>query len=242
VGGIVCRLERDEDSKTCSIYVQSLVLLSPYRKYGLATAALDAIIESLVTLPVDEYPITSIYAHVWTENADGLEWYKSRGFTQEPSVIQGYYSRLKPNSAWILRRSIVPSDLLRHSTTQHQSSVVQNLAKLSQASPLPAAMISAPDLSVGPLPPSVNGLKLRPDLMSRASSFQNSGPGHEWNDLPEDILKPSSSSSSLPLSTHLMLPADGSATSSRSSSRSRTTDKGKKKRQYPAAAFAAGQS
>lgn len=245
VGGIVCRLDRDEDSRTSSIYIQSLVLLSPYRSYGLATAALDAIIASLVGLPSTEFPITSLYAHVWTENAEGLEWYKARGFTKEPSVINGYYSRLNPNSAWILRRSIVPSDHLRHSQTPDLSrtSTPNNGIPSSQVSEPPRSSTSTPDLGGIPPQPVKNGLRPRLLPSSRASSFQNAGPGHEWNDLPEDILKPSPSSVSLqqPLPFPLSrLPGDESAASSRSSSRSRLGDKGKKKRQYPAAAFGAG--
>lgn len=244
VGGIVCRLDRDEASKTSSIYIQSLALLSPYRRHGLASAALDAIIESLVALPSTEFPITSLYAHVWTENTDALEWYKARGFSQELSVIEGYYSRLKPGSAWILRRSVVPSDHLRHGQAQsHGRAIALNSGTSTPQlpPPPPRSTTSTPNPDAVSPPPSTNGLR-RPHLTasSRASSYQNAGPGHEWNDLPEDFLKPSPSTLSLqPTSSGLLrLPAD-SAASSRSSSKTRIGDKGKKKRQYPAAAFGA---
>jgi N-alpha-acetyltransferase 50 len=225
VGGIVCRLDQDATSQTSSIYIQSLALLSPYRSYGLATTALNAIIQSVIQGPQTNFPITSLYAHVWSENKDGLKWYEARGFTREEPVVQDYYRKLKPNSAWILRRAISPRDYLQHKqpptsapSNNQSNSTIDGVQNRTSAKPS-----SSPSRSPA-----------RP-----TASYQTTGPGHEWNDLPEDILlKPSASSSSLRPNPYLKTPSPAdSAASSRSSSR--TPMGGRKKRAYPAAAFIA---
>ncbi|KAL5353397.1 hypothetical protein ACLOAV_001433 [Pseudogymnoascus australis] len=83
----VCHLEPSPSAPgQQQLYIQSLALLSPYRHLGLASAALASILTAIVSSPLEE-PITSLYAHVWTENAEGLEWYKARGFEVEGGVV-----------------------------------------------------------------------------------------------------------------------------------------------------------
>jgi N-alpha-acetyltransferase 50 len=237
VGGIVCRLDRDEKTKSSSIYIQSLALLSPYRSHGLATAVLDDIINGLVKTPLTEFPVTSLYAHVWTENAEGLEWYTARGFTREEPVVQGYYRRLQPGNAWIMRRPLVPSDHLRHSHTPADPAAPNNGTTTPPPPPLPTST-STPPITTPSTAPTLNLT-----AVTRAASYQTTGPGHEWNDLPDDILTGASTSKPQtpdpfargPPGSHLTPNDTGSAASSRSSSSTRNG--GKKKRQYPAAAF-----
>lgn len=224
VGGIVCRLDPslapDSSPQNPSyvqdvfdIYVQSLVLLSPYRGYGLAAAALKSVIDAATEQICVK--IAGVYAHAWTENTEALEWYAARGFRKEEPVVNGYYRRLKPDSAWILRRRLSIGDHLANS-----------LPNQSSFAPLPGEHL--PPTSAAPL--DTPSPQTRPVAMPHNSSFQDRRPDREWNDLPEDVLgasllKPPSASST----------RDGSAASSRSSSRSGT--KKKKERLYPAAAF-----
>ena len=94
-----------------SIYIQSLALLSPYRGLGLAAAALEHIVASAVLLPAAGSSIDArtIYAHVWTENDEGLRWYEARGFARDgPEPVKGYYFKLRPDTAWVVRRHIGP--------------------------------------------------------------------------------------------------------------------------------------
>lgn len=246
VGGIVCRLERDEGTRTSAIYIQSLALLSPYRSHGLATRVLDNIIQGVVNTPQIGYPVTSLYAHVWTENAEGLEWYTARGFAREEPVVQDYYRRLQPGNAWIMRRSLVPSDHLRHLLKPNGRAPSQSSNSTSPP-PLPTAnsvtgsnnSSRVQSRAQSPLP----GTRLSPNPAVRAASYQNTGPGHEWNDLPNDILatrsKPQTPEPTArsPSASHLMPNASISATGSAASSRSSSRSGAKKKRQYPAAAF-----
>ncbi|CCC07697.1 hypothetical protein SMACR_01264 [Sordaria macrospora] len=137
IGGVVCRLEPNPfldpsngqpqapqipsaqqqnqpgpapaDSPYHAIYIQSLALLSPYRSLGLAAAALDHIIASASLLPAagSTIDVRTIYAHVWTENEEGLQWYGQRGFrTEGRDPVRGYYFKLRPDTAWIVRRDI----------------------------------------------------------------------------------------------------------------------------------------
>jgi len=170
------------------------------------------VLEDVIAAAVREngVRIETVYAHVWTENEEALEWYSKRGFTREENVLKGYYRKLKPDSAFVLRRRIGASDHLKTLPTQTQAPPPPQLSKL-ESEPTP-------------------GENKRPNV-TQTRSFQDKGPEREWNDLPEDVL----GNGLLRPGSHLSTPGAGSATSSRSSSRSGAG--GKKKRVYPAAAF-----
>ncbi|KAL0475325.1 hypothetical protein QR685DRAFT_512391 [Neurospora intermedia] len=133
IGGVVCRLEPNPfldpngqpqapriqqnqpgpsapiDYPYHAIYIQSLALLSPYRSLGLAAAALEHIIASASILPAagSTIDVRTIYAHVWTENEEGLQWYGQRGFrTEGRDPVRGYYFKLRPDTAWIVRKDV----------------------------------------------------------------------------------------------------------------------------------------
>ncbi|KAL8679083.1 MAG: hypothetical protein Q9186_004623 [Xanthomendoza sp. 1 TL-2023] len=127
VGGIQCRMEqlpyhpslttssRVSDGAIGSknyCYIQTLALLSPYRSKGIATALLEAIITTLC-LEHCYTGTTSIYAHVWEENEEALEWYSRRGFHVSREVLKGYYRRLKPDGARVVWRDLGVNDHLR---------------------------------------------------------------------------------------------------------------------------------
>jgi N-alpha-acetyltransferase 50 len=220
VGGIICRLDPALSPLSTpqnpiyiegshDIYIQSLALLSPYRSKGLAAEVLQEIIEAAVGQ--NEVRVASLYAHVWTENEDALKWYTARGFKKEEPILHGYYRRLKPDTAWILRRCLMPTDHLITLPSQVPQTV---------PTPLPAP-------ASAPIPGTT-----RPAAQPSARSFQERGPDREWNDIPEDVL----GNVMLKPPSHLGS-REGSAASSRSSSRSGIEGKGKKKRVYPAAAF-----
>ncbi|KFY94088.1 hypothetical protein V500_03412 [Pseudogymnoascus sp. VKM F-4518 (FW-2643)] len=224
IGGVVCRLEpTEEGQQQQQLYIQSLTLLSPYRHLGLASAALSSIITAIVSSPL-EAPITSLYAHVWTENVEGLEWYKARGFEVEGGVVGGYYRRLSPDTAWVLRRRLGPSDYIKYgsggaagSAPSINGAVVGNGA----APPPPPQKQQGNGEKENKRPPPKTG-----------NSYQTMGPGMEWNDLPTDILLP------VPPKNGAQGGGEGgSGAVSSASSRSSSVAGGKKKRVYPAAAF-----
>lgn len=123
IAGIQARLEPLPDSsstvpstnpaeQTYDLYIQTLCTSAPYRRLRLASALLDALITTILQIH-SEKRITSVYAHVWEANEDALEWYANRGFIIEGERVEGYYRRLKPNGARVLRRRLGVPDVLR---------------------------------------------------------------------------------------------------------------------------------
>ena len=105
VGWIRCRIEpfpNGMNRTSDQIYVQVLAVLAPYRRLGMATELLSNVLQQAAER---EIKASSIYAHVWERNEDGLEWYGKRGFRQV--ILQpAYYTRLKPSGAWLVRRQV----------------------------------------------------------------------------------------------------------------------------------------
>lgn len=100
VGWIRCRVEINNNIR--QLYIQALCLLAPYRDRGLATCLLEQILKPSI---ISKYRITSIYAHVWENNEEALEWYVKRGF-RRILLVDHYYRRLRPPGAWIVRRDL----------------------------------------------------------------------------------------------------------------------------------------
>lgn len=223
VGGVVCRLEPTDASKTGeapqqgpqNLYIQSLCLLSPYRSMGLINAALDNIIATAVAdAGLD---VRAVTAHVWTENEEGLKWYEGRGFIRDDAPIKGYYMKLRPDSAWLVHRDVG--------------------ASVRSALPSPSDQLTSHNIAPSPtaavvnLPPMVGGppkaASRPPARVASGQSFQNQRADTEWNDLPDEM------------TGGLRPPArkNGSEPTSNASSRSSSTVRKKKDRSYPAAAF-----
>ena len=89
------------------LYLSTLLLLSPYRSHGIATHMLNMLSKRAVR----DYGVTSIGAHVWEANLDGLEWYRKRGFREVGREV-GYYRRLKPGTAVVMQRKVGVMDLV----------------------------------------------------------------------------------------------------------------------------------
>lgn len=114
VGAIRCRLLAHPPTASQKargdgpmLYLSTLALLSPYRTHGIATHLL----QSLAKRAVDDYGITSVGAHVWEANQEGLNWYRKRGF-REVGRETGYYRRLDPQNAVVMQRDVRVTDLL----------------------------------------------------------------------------------------------------------------------------------
>ncbi|KAL0937319.1 GNAT family acetyltransferase [Colletotrichum truncatum] len=219
VGGVVSRIEPSPFPPSSStpehaLYIQSLALLSPYRTHGLATATIDHLVSAASSTP--GVNLRHIYAHVWTDNEEGIRWYTARGFEKYGDELKGYYIKLRPDSAFIVRRAVGPLSLSAG-------------AQVSSTTMTPAA---GPTAAVANLPPMNHNKKASPppsaaNGISRApsgESFQNRRAETEWNDLPADMA-PS------------MLAPPRNSGGSGASSRSSSTARKKKDRSYPAAAF-----
>ncbi|CAK7271696.1 hypothetical protein SEPCBS57363_004753 [Sporothrix epigloea] len=189
VGGVVCRLEPSpfvtDGGNGLAVYIQSLALLSPYRGRGLMAAVLESIEATALELSkaaattflATTGPIGSLFAHVWTEHDDALQWYAARHFVRQGDApIENYYFSLRPGTAWMVRRDLtavtggdkgIVSQLIAQQTLQK-----------SRGAPTPSAAIA-------------------PDQLSRSAtsqSYQNKGPESDWNDMPADMLTSASAS------------------------------------------------
>ena len=83
-------------------------MLAPFREYGLATQLLEEVIHTAAT----KYRASSVVAHVWEANEEGLEWYRKRGF-QEVGREESYYRRLNPQGAVVVQKKVSILDLLK---------------------------------------------------------------------------------------------------------------------------------
>ncbi|GAB0133516.1 hypothetical protein EsDP_00001923 [Epichloe bromicola] len=239
IGGIVCRVEdmnpkeknkSNGDKTPQNIYIRSLCLLSPYRSMGLAQAALEHV---LSTVAANYLNVASVTAHVWTENEDGLRWYEGRGFARAGQPLRGYYLKLRPDTAWLVRRDVSQSG---NASSERAAGAVD---KPSVSTSVTAAVVNLPPLaapllggpastkSTPPPPPSSETSRPKPAL---GQSYQNQRPDMEWNDLPSDMAPPMAP-----------LRKTGSESVSATSSRSSSSAGPRKKRDrsYPAAAFGA---
>lgn len=207
------------------------MLLAPYRGLGLVTAALEGIFEAVAQVTRDRgangLRIEWVYAHVWTENEEGLAWYGRRGFERD-GVLEKYYVRLQPNSAWVLKRRVELAEIDGSServgaTQKGPAEVPASVTAAAVNLPGFAAATAPPPTATSPPQPAAS----RPPAQPSGLSFQNKRPDMEWNDLPEDMVTASKSSSR----SDLLAPPSGS------SSRSSSTGRKKKDRAYPTAAF-----
>ncbi|KAM5448577.1 putative N-terminal methionine N(alpha)-acetyltransferase NatE [Microsporum audouinii] len=123
-----------------NLYIQTLHLLSPYRGNGIAASLLNSLIYAedsgsskdmsqsnggrressrRVSNMVKHYNIRTVTAHVHETNEDALSWYAARGFTVEDNVLEGYYRRLTPGGARVVKLELNWDE--EGSTDEHDS-------------------------------------------------------------------------------------------------------------------------
>ncbi|KEQ91924.1 hypothetical protein AUEXF2481DRAFT_49722, partial [Aureobasidium subglaciale EXF-2481] len=83
------------------LYISTLGVLSPFRSYGIATHLLGIMIER----GIRDHGVSAVGAHVWEAGKEAREWYAKRGF-KETRLEEGYYRRLTPRGAYVLRREV----------------------------------------------------------------------------------------------------------------------------------------
>ncbi|KYK61016.1 Pre-mRNA-splicing factor cwc24 [Drechmeria coniospora] len=232
VGGVVCRVEPallnrqrpgpvgDSQQVPHNLYIQSLCLLSPFRKMGLINAALENVVATAVTDP--KLNVRTVTAHVWTENEEALLWYEGRGFRRQEPPVQAYYPKLRPSTAWLVHRDAGASVL---------SSLPQPSPPLSARSVMPSTTVDVVNLPSPPAsapPLQSNFLAPAPPRgPTRGKSYQNQRAATEWNDLPSDMT-PRSRSLVRKMGSEPLLDV---------TSKVSAAPRKKRDRSYPAAAF-----
>lgn len=177
----------------------------------------------------------TVCAHVWTDNAEGLWWYQSRGFSKVEPVIEGYYRRLNPSDAWIVRRDITMGPTQKSNGGVLDAVKANGIGGPQERAQIPNDRVSTPAVAgftnTAPPPSTLGPIPTRPGPPLSGTSYQKKGPEHEWNDLPVEMVAVSRQNSS-----NLSVP--GSGANSGASSRSNSTlGRKKRDRSYPAAAF-----
>lgn len=74
------------------------------------------LLQEMVRKAVDLHQVRCVTAHVWEANEEGLTWYKKRKF-EFIGTEEGYYRKLRPQSAVLVRKWIGVSDLLENGTS-----------------------------------------------------------------------------------------------------------------------------
>lgn len=102
IGGIQGKIELTQTGQP-SLYIQTLVLKAPYRRLGVATHLLSYLISRALAR---EPMLGCVWAHVWEISLEALEWYTKRGFEVEEEIVRGYYRKLKPSGARVVKRMV----------------------------------------------------------------------------------------------------------------------------------------
>ena len=106
VAGIRCRLLTSPPHKPTAaepnLYISTIGTLAPFRELSLASH----LMEEIFGIAVEQYGLSTVYAHVWEQNEEALDWYVRRGFTVLHKEM-GYYQKLAPNTnAWLIKCDI----------------------------------------------------------------------------------------------------------------------------------------
>lgn len=102
VGAIGCNLENTPEG--VKLYIITLGVLAPYRNMGIGGKLLErCMLVVLKSLP----EVVEAYLHVHTANDEAITFYQKYGF-ETSEVIHGYYKRLEPPNAVILKKRLQP--------------------------------------------------------------------------------------------------------------------------------------
>lgn len=118
--GMVNKTIKADKIKQASLkraYIMTLGVLTPYRRYGVGKKMLDWVIEKARALK----DVNGIYLHVQTNNEEAKAFYEKQEFTQEGGVFEGYYKKIDPPDAYMLKMDIEVSEV-----KANEKSVSQN--------------------------------------------------------------------------------------------------------------------
>ncbi|CAK4086805.1 unnamed protein product [Aphanomyces euteiches] len=98
VSAICCRVETMPGGVE-RVYIMTLGVLEPYRRYKLGGALLQSVLDYCEKSHMDH-----IYLHVQTSNAEAIKFYATYGF-EITQTIHNYYRNITPPDCYILARS-----------------------------------------------------------------------------------------------------------------------------------------
>ena len=105
VGAISCKFEDGKDKEgnpdgTKVVYIMSITVLKPYRRYNIGSQLLDKAIEDCVNGEV-----SSIYLHVLCANESACKFYEKAGFVVKEK-LENYYTDITPPDCFIFEKKL----------------------------------------------------------------------------------------------------------------------------------------
>lgn len=100
IAAVCARLEPIEGMEgKFKMYIMTINVLAAYRRRGVASTLLTHILKEAAK----DANIEAIFLHVQTSNDEAKGFYLAHGFIEE-SVIENYYTRVEPTSAFLLKK------------------------------------------------------------------------------------------------------------------------------------------
>lgn len=99
VGAISCKEEEQDGERV--VYIMTITVLKPYRRYGIGSQLLDKAVEDCAK----SKKIKRMYLHVQEGNESAFEFYKKHGF-EVKERLENYYTDLNPSHCYILSKSL----------------------------------------------------------------------------------------------------------------------------------------
>jgi len=101
VAAVCARLEPIEGTEDkLKMYIMTINVLAAYRRRGVASTLLTHILKEAAK----DANIEAIFLHVQTSNDDAKSFYLAHGFIED-SVVENYYTRVEPASAFLLHKA-----------------------------------------------------------------------------------------------------------------------------------------
>lgn len=94
--------EAGADGKSINkvVYIMTINVLQPYRRYQIGSQLLEKAIEDCT-----KDDISKIYLHVLCSNHSAIEFYKNNGFTIKKK-LENYYTDLNPPDCYIFEKDL----------------------------------------------------------------------------------------------------------------------------------------
>ena len=100
MGAISCKEDIQED-KNKAVYIMTITVLKPYRRYGIGTKLLEKAIEDCAK----NKDIKKLTLHMQKGNDSALEFYLKHGF-EIVKVMEDYYTDLEEAGCYILEKNL----------------------------------------------------------------------------------------------------------------------------------------
>jgi ribosomal protein S18 acetylase RimI-like enzyme len=100
VGAISCKEDKQDDG-TVAVYIMTITVLKPYRRYGIGSQLLAKAIEDCAK----SRSIKRMTLHVQKGNDSAMEFYKKHGFTIKEE-LKDYYTDLSPADCFVLEKQL----------------------------------------------------------------------------------------------------------------------------------------